>query len=327
MGKQKLTASSYIRVSTPGQAKDGLSLDEQSESIKAFIEQQGWSLVEEYRDAGKSGEKDFRKRPEFVRMLSDALAGQFEILVCLDIQRFSRNPKDYFWTADELDKGGVAIVTLEEPNFDKLDDAQVLGRDIKVVIGRYQARQSRAKSIRVRQAKLERGEYRLGQRIPYGLRWTDRVGHALEHDPEAIKVWRLMKHLRKGGYGYGRIVDILNGRHELDPKLAKRFKVTTPVPNRYGKKLWHESTVASLFADENRITGKLQINFKTLSDAVKVYTVDFPPLMTRTEFEMFRKLARKNLSWQPRNVGKGSMLSGLCRCGECGARIGVSSPF
>ena len=146
----------------------------------------------------------------------------------------------------------------------------------------------------------------------------------MAHDPEAYPVWRFIMDLRSRGYGYGRIADILNGEAPVDPALAKHYNITLPVENRFGQKVWRDGAISSMFRDKRRYTGELRINFKTVRGATKVYTVKFPPLMTKAEFDKFAALARHNLTWSPRNVNRGSVLSGLCRCGICGGRLCVT---
>jgi len=212
---------------------------------------------------------------------------------------------------------------MDEPDHDPNDPAQVLGREVRVSAAAFMAAQSRMKSIRTRLNKLERGHFDLGQRIPFGLRWADKEGTGLMHDAETVKVWNLMKHLRSGGWGYGRIASALNGKADVDPKMLDRFGVSLPVRNRFGKRIWREGAIASMFRDPSRHTGELTITFKMLDGSTKTFTVPFPPLMTRAEFDGFRQLAAKKLTWVPRNVGTGSLLSGLCRCSLCGSKLHV----
>ena len=323
--KKTIRAASYSRVSTAGQAAEGLSLDEQVERIRAFIQQSGWQLVHEYQDAGKSGAKPFRTRPAFRTMVADAVAGKFDALVVYDMGRFSKNPEDYFPLEAELDRMGVSILALDDLNFDRANDGDVLRRGIEVIIGQFTARQARAKSIKVKESKLERGEFNIGQRLPYGLRWTDKAGRGLEHDPATYPVWCFIKHVRGLGWGYGRIADALNGQGEVEAALLKKYHVKIPVPNRFGQKVWREGAIASMFADEQRVDGMLTVNFRRLDGKVKTYEVKFPPLMSRAEYKKFKAMAAKNLTWTPRNVGRGSVLSGLCRCGICGSKLHVTT--
>ncbi|MDD3383687.1 MAG: recombinase family protein [Bacilli bacterium] len=83
----------YVRVST--------DFDEQEESYerqKAHFEElikshPEWNYVEGYADQGISGTKA-EKRPEFMRMISDAREGKINRILIKSISRFSRNTVD-----------------------------------------------------------------------------------------------------------------------------------------------------------------------------------------------------------------------------------------
>ena len=322
--KGTVQAASYRRVSTDEQADRGLSLTEQAERIREFCERQGWSLVAEYEDAGFSARKDYSTRPEFTRLLADAAEGKFQRLVAYDISRAFRNTRDYSNVVAALAEHGVEIVTLDMPAYDGSDAAQGFSRTVLVAAGEMTAKQSTEKSIAVKGSKLERGEFNLGQRIPFGLRWADKPGTALEHDPATYAVWQFMMAARRQGWGYGRLCAVLNGEEPCDPDLLARYPVKLPVANRYGTKRWHEGTISSIFADETRVTGIHEVHFKPTKGEPRTYALQYPPLMTRAEFGTFKAMANKNLTWLPRNVGKGSLLSGMCRCGICGNPLHIT---
>ena len=61
----------YTRVSTTMQI-DGYSLDAQRARLKAFADFNGYKIVGEYEDAGKSG-KSIEGRTEFNRMMEDII--------------------------------------------------------------------------------------------------------------------------------------------------------------------------------------------------------------------------------------------------------------
>jgi len=323
--KNKVVAAGYCRVSTAGQARDGLSLDDQEQRIREFAQSKGIELVEVYRDEGKSGRKHFTtSRPEFRRLLADALDGQFRVVICYEIKRWSRNAQDYHNVKAAFREADVLLWDVSDPGYDPDNPSDDFLRSLKVLMGEYQAEDSRRRSIEVRQGKVDGGGYNIGQRIPYGLRWVDKAGTALEHDPEGFAVWGLIMDLRGRGYGYGRIAAILNGDEPVDPALVRPYDLKLPVANRFGKKIWRDGAISSMFRDRSRYTGELVVNFKPVRGPVKTYTVKFLPLMTRAEFDKFAQLAQGNLTRTPRNTGKGSVLSGLCRCGICGGRLSVT---
>jgi len=331
MARRRIRAACYRRVSTPGQVKSGESLDDQRDRIASFVAARGWELVADFEDAGKSGRKDYRTRPAFLRMLREAANGAFDAVVVIDASRFSRNARDFLNVEAELSDIDVALVALNRPDFDPDDEDDVMGRGVEIMMGQWVANKSRRGSLRAKERRLDAGQFNMGQRIPYGLRWTDRAGTALEHDSETFPFWQLMMDLRNRGWGYGRIADALNGHASVEDRILRRYGVSLPVKNRYGMRIWREGAIASMFRDPSRWQGELELRFttaryqkETRAPIVKTYTVPFPPLMTKADFDRFASLARKNLSWQPRNVGRGSLLSSLCKCGICGATLQVT---
>ena len=63
----------YTRVSTAMQI-DGYSLDAQKSRMKAFADYNGYEIVGEYEDAGKSG-KSIEGRLQFSQMMDDIKSG------------------------------------------------------------------------------------------------------------------------------------------------------------------------------------------------------------------------------------------------------------
>ena len=80
----KTKAALYIRVSTTDQALHGYSLSAQEE------------LLRRYADEGISGHVLLEKRPEIMRLLSDAEKGKFAVVLFKDITRWSRNASSYY---------------------------------------------------------------------------------------------------------------------------------------------------------------------------------------------------------------------------------------
>ena len=60
-------AIGYVRVSTEGQAREGVSLDVQAARIRAVCKAKGWALLEIIRDEGRSARE--LNRPGIARVL------------------------------------------------------------------------------------------------------------------------------------------------------------------------------------------------------------------------------------------------------------------
>ena len=73
---KKIRVALYIRVSTQEQAKDGYSIQEQTERLKKFAEAHDWFIVNIYTDAGHSGANT--DRPALQDMLEDIRDGKID---------------------------------------------------------------------------------------------------------------------------------------------------------------------------------------------------------------------------------------------------------
>ena len=82
-------AAIYCRVSTSRQAsEDKTSLGDQEERARSVCESKGWEVVGVYDEADASG--GTVHRGEFQRLLADARAGDFDVIVCREVSRLSR---------------------------------------------------------------------------------------------------------------------------------------------------------------------------------------------------------------------------------------------
>ena len=83
-----MNIAAYCRVSTD--KEDQLnSLEAQKEFFSEYTKRTGDNLVRLYADEGISGTK-IKNRKEFLRMMSDAEHGLFDMVVVKDISRFAR---------------------------------------------------------------------------------------------------------------------------------------------------------------------------------------------------------------------------------------------
>ena len=80
----------YVRVSTDN-VKQTTSFELQKKYYEDFVTRHpNWDLVAIYQDEGISG-TSLRKRDGFNRMIADAKAGLFDIIITKSVSRFARN--------------------------------------------------------------------------------------------------------------------------------------------------------------------------------------------------------------------------------------------
>ncbi len=109
MNKERKVAGIYIRVSTEDQAREGFSLGEQEEKLKALCKYKDYEIFKVYKDAGISA-KDMTNRPAFKQMLEDMKAGKINYIVAYKLDRVTRSVRDLEVLISELEKHNCYLI-------------------------------------------------------------------------------------------------------------------------------------------------------------------------------------------------------------------------
>lgn len=217
-----MRAVSYVRVSTVGQADDGVSLELQRAKVRAWAELHDVQLVAEYADEGLSGKR--ADRPGLQAALA-AAKREKAALVVYSLSRLSRSTLDTLQLTTDLEKAGCDLVSLSE----KLDTSTPAGRVVFRVLAALSEFEREQVAERTRGAILHlkaKGQ-RYGS-IPHGFR--DEGGQLVRDDVEADIV-RQVQALRASGLSLRKISD----------ELAKRGAF-----NRAGRPFNHNSIASIL---------------------------------------------------------------------------------
>ena len=113
MDENKKICGLYMRVSTEDQAREGFSLSEQKERLKAFCKFKGYEIKDYYEDAGISA-KTGNERPEFIRLVEDIKSGKINTIVALKLDRISRSIFDWENIMKTLEKYNADIVCVND---------------------------------------------------------------------------------------------------------------------------------------------------------------------------------------------------------------------
>jgi DNA invertase Pin-like site-specific DNA recombinase len=117
-----MTVLGYLRVSTDEQARSGLGLDAQRESIRAEADRRGWT-VEWIADDGVSGGTAPRERVGLSSALDRMTPG--DVLVVAKLDRLGRSALDVIGLARQAEDEGWDVVILD------------LGLDTTTPVGRF----------------------------------------------------------------------------------------------------------------------------------------------------------------------------------------------
>ncbi len=105
-----MKAATYGRYSTDRQSETSLS--DQQRICSEYAARHGWQVIEHYSDAGISG-ATFGARPGFQRLRADAMAGKFDVIVVVDTTRLSRS-QELAPLVDLLRYQGVRVVGVSD---------------------------------------------------------------------------------------------------------------------------------------------------------------------------------------------------------------------
>jgi len=216
-----MQAIGYIRVSTQGQADEGVSLEAQKAKIEAWCQANDYSLVDMFVDAGISG-KAMANR-EGLQMALDAV-GKDVALVAYSMSRLSRSTKDMLAIADSLERRGADLVSLTE----KIDTTSAVGKmvfRVLAVLGEFERDLVSERTKAALAYKKANGETYAP--VPFGFQAIE--GRLVVVEEEASLVAEILR-MREQGHTLRAIAGEMNQRG---------------IEGKRGGK-WHASTVRYL---------------------------------------------------------------------------------
>ena len=199
-----MNIAAYCRVSTD--KTDQLnSLEAQKEFFSEYTKRTGDTLVRLYADEGISGTK-IKNRKEFLRMMSDAEHGLFDMVVVKDISRFARNTVDLLQNIRKLKALGIETQFLTA-NMTSMGNSEF----VLTIFGALAQEESANTSKRVKFGKKMNAEKGRVPNIVYGYDKTIGDYFNLAINEEEAKVIRqIYQWYTEEGYGAAKIANMLN---------------------------------------------------------------------------------------------------------------------
>ena len=140
-----IKVASYCRVSTDKEDQAN-SFESQQRFFREYIERHpDWELYGVYADEGITGTST-KKRVQFNRMMNDAYAARFKLIITKEVSRFSRNILDTIAYTRELKALGIGVIFMSD-GFCTLDPDAELRLSI---MGSIAQEESRKTSSRVK---------------------------------------------------------------------------------------------------------------------------------------------------------------------------------
>lgn len=158
-------AAVYLRISQDHEM-DGLAIDRPSEDCENLAQFRRWDVIETNVDQSKSATDRTKSLPDYDRMVADYKAGRFTAIICYDLDRLTRQPRQLEDWIDAAELNGLALVTANGDADLSTDGGRMYAR-IKATVARAEmerkgARQSTAQLQRAKQGRAPKGMRPLG---------------------------------------------------------------------------------------------------------------------------------------------------------------------
>ncbi len=305
-----MNIAAYCRVST--EKTDQLnSLEAQKEFFSEYTKRTGDTLVRLYADEGISGTK-IKNRKEFLRMMSDAEKGLFDMVVVKDISRFARNTVDLLQNVRKLKSLGIETQFLTA-NMTSMGNSEF----VLTIFGALAQEESANTSKRVKFGKKMNAEKGRVPNIVYGYDKT--IGDYFNltiNKEEAETVKKIYYWYTEEGYGAAKIANLLNEQGSRTKRNCK----------------WSQNAICRILNNElytgRIINGKQEVSdFLTGQrrdkDETEWLVVERPELRIIEDetFELVQEIMRSrhdafNMSHE-RQSNK-YLFSTVIKCKECG---------
>lgn len=193
-------------MSTEKQANFGISLEAQSEKVRAMAGLQGAELVDVIVDAGESAKT--LNRPGMERLMSLVDASAVNMIIIAKLDRLTRSVKDLAELLERFTRRGVSLVSVAE----SLDTGTAAGRlvlNIMVSVSQWEREAIGERTRDAMRHKRSKGE-RVGT-LPFGYSLAVDGLH-LEANPTEQGILSRMKELKLAGRTTREIAGVLNAQ-------------------------------------------------------------------------------------------------------------------
>ena len=325
-----MKAAIYCRLSEEDRNKqcetdDSGSIRNQKAMLMQYAAGQGWEIYHIYSDDDYTGSD--RRRPEFNRLLADAKAHKFDIVLCKTQSRFTRELE----LVEKYIHGlfpvwGIRFVSIVD-NADTANKGNKKSRQINGLVNEWYL-EDMSDNIRSVLTSRRRNGYHIGAFALYGYQKDpDQKGHLII-DEEAAAVVREVFTLFAQGCGKTAIARMLNDRGIPNPTEYKRqHGLRYKQPKTKNSTLWKYFAIADMLENEiyigNMVQGKYgSVSYKTKQSKPRPksewYRVEntHEPIIDRALWNRVQALLAQKA--KPFAAGTIGLFARKARCASCG---------
>ena len=318
-----MIAALYARVSTVRQAEKDLSIPDQLKQMREWCKRNGHTVAIEYVEAGASATDS--RRPVFQQMMNEACLNPapFGVVVVHSLSRFFRDAIEFGIHERRLKRYCVQVVSITQQTTD--DPAGEMARKIFNVFDEYQSRENGKHTLRAMKENARQGFFN-GSNPPYGYRLVEvpikgRRGNKkrIEIDPSesriVIQIFKLYECGPEGApLGLKGVAYHLN---ELGVTKRGRKWSKTDIDVVLKNRVY----IGEYFFNKKEAkTGRV----KPESEWIKL---QIEPIVSKETFARVADLKkmRSPSVIPPRVVNSPTLLTGLLKCGICGASMTLAT--
>ena len=129
-------AFAYLRVSGKGQV-EGDGFTRQLTAIEAYAKSNDIRIVRVFRELGVSGSLDGMARPQWIEMIGRILADGVKTVIIEKLDRLARDLMIQEHILQDLERRGITIISVAEPDLCSDDPSRKLMRQIMGAIAEY----------------------------------------------------------------------------------------------------------------------------------------------------------------------------------------------
>lgn len=196
----------YCRVSTEEERQLN-ALERQIDELRSSVLANGWVLVDEYVDEGKTGTMT-KRRDEYKRLFQDLSSNKFDIIVIKSQDRLMRSTMDWYIFIDRLVRSNKRLFFNLENKFYSPEDALITG--IKAILAEEY---SRDLSKKINNAHYHRQKNKGTVMLTSNTWGYDKVGKEIVINEDEANIVKLMFQLCADGCGSRTVAKVLTRNH------------------------------------------------------------------------------------------------------------------
>lgn len=302
----------YARVSYDDRDNEGRNLAGQLEMCREYALSRGWRIVAELAEDDRGASGASFDLPELNKALDMARAGEFDVLVVRELDRFARGLAKQLVVESEFRQADVEIecVLGEYPPTPEGD----LMKNVRAVIAEYERLKISERMTRGRRLKVQRGSVMMHGRAPFGYRIVVEADgkQMLEvNEPEA-QIVRLIYTWYTEGDGEKGPMSIRGIAKRLD-KMGMGVTRST-----VGRILGCETYAGTWHYGKWGRKDKRRVR----NPKEHLIAVEVPAIVSQETLEIARRRRKENKESGRYNRKNKYLMGGRITCGVCGGKMG-----